>query len=125
MKSYRIYRNLHRGNFSIQSYIKDKRGYRVTDRASIAIFQDCTLRVYESGRQKVIREKKKNVHAYVESAAYKIIFGNIDTINLREIYYNPYNFDSFVYKDTLKKVTKVNRLLAYDNKLFDVSKVLI
>lgn len=116
---------MHRGNFSIQSYIKDKRGYRVTDRASIAIFQDCTLRVYESGRQKVIREKKKNVHAYVESAAYKIIFGNIDTINLREIYYNPYNFDSFVYKDTLKKVTKVNRLLAYDNKLFDVSKVLI
>lgn len=125
MKSYRIYRNLHRGNFSIQSYIKEKGGYRVTDRVSTAILESCTFRIYESGRQKVIKEKRKNVHAYVEFAVYRHIKGNVDISNLREIYYNPYEFDSFVYKDTLKKVDKISRVLAYENKLFDVSKVLI
>ena len=125
MKPYRLYRNLHRGNFSIQSYIKQKGGYRVTDRLSSVILEDCTFKVYETGRQKVIKEKKKNVHAYVELISYKAVYVEVDVANLREIYYNPYEFDSFVYKDTLKKVYKANRVLAYDNKLYDVRNALI
>jgi hypothetical protein len=125
MKPFRVYRNLHRGNFSIQSYIKEKGGYRVTDRASTVILEACAFRIYESGRQKVIKEKRKNVHAYVEPMSYRHVAGDVDVSNLREIYYNPYEFDSFVYKDTLKKVDKISRVLTYDNKLYDVSKVLI
>ena len=125
MKPFRVYRNLHRGNFSIQSYIQEKHGYRVTDRASSAILEDCYFKVYETGRQKVIKEKGKNVHAYVEPMSYKLIVGGVDVTNLREIYYNPYEFDSFVYKDTLKKVYKANRVLTYDNKLYDVSNIII
>jgi len=125
MRPYRLYRNLHRGNFSIQSYIQHKRGYRVTDRGNSILLEECNFKIYETGREKVIREKRKNVHAYVEYAGYRHIKGGVDVSNLREIYYNPYEFESFVYKDTLKKVDKVSRVLAYDNKLFDVSKVLI
>jgi len=125
MKPFRIYRNLHKGNFSIQSYVQEKNGYRVTDRVSSAIFEDCTFRVYESGRKKVLTERRKNVHAYVEPKSYRHINGEVDTTNLREIYYNPYEHDSFVYKDTMKKVVSVSRILAYNNKLYDVSKVLV
>jgi len=125
MKPFRAYRNLHKGNFSIQSYIKDKSGYRVIDRLDSVIFEDCNLKVYETGRQKVIKEKRKGVHAYVESNFYEVVGGDVNTASLREIYYNPYDFDSFVYKDTLIKVYKVNRVLAYDNKLYDVSNMLI
>jgi hypothetical protein len=125
MKPFRIYRNLHKGNFSIQSYIEDKRGYRVTDRASTVILVDCTFRIYEAGRQKVIKEKRKNVHAYVEAISYRHIKGDVDVSSLREIYYNPYNLDSFVYKDTGERVVKKVSILTYDNKLYDVTNKLI
>ena len=119
MKPFRVYRNLHKGNFSIQSYQQEKRGYRVTDRASIAVFENCSFKIYETGRQKVIREKKKGVHAYVEPKSYKHLDERMDVSKFREIYYNPYKHDSFVYKDTLEKVEKVARVLAQDNKLYD------
>lgn len=125
MKLLRVYRNLHRGNFSIQSYVQEKGGYRVTDRVNSAILEDCTFRVYEFGRQKVLRDRRKNVHAYVEPKSYRHIKGEVDVTNLREIYYNPYDHDSFVYKDTMKKVVSVSRVLTYNNKLYDVSKVLV
>jgi len=73
----------------------------------------------------VIREKRKNVHAYVESMSYRHIKGGVDLTDIREIYYNPYEFECFVYKDTLEKVKKINRVLAYNNKLYDISKKLI
>ena len=125
MKPFRIYRNLHRGNFSIQSHLKDEGGYRVTDRASTAILNDCTFRVYDAGRQKVIREKRKNAHAYVEALSYRHIKGEVDVTGLREIYYNPYTLDSFVYKDTGEKVVKKVNILTYNNKLYDVTNKLI
>ena len=125
MKPFRVYRNLHRGNFSIQSYVQEKKGYRVTDRASTAILEDCNFRIYEAGRQKVIREKRKNVHAYVEPISYRHIKGDVDVTNLREIYYNPYDYDSFIYKDTQEKVSKRVTILAHDNKLYDVTNRLI
>jgi len=112
MRLFRVYRNLHKGNFSIQSYLQEKHGYRVTDRASIAMLENCQFKVYENGRQKV-----KNVHAYVESKSYKHLEDKLDVSKFREIYYNPYKHDSFVYKDTLEKVEKVARVLAQDNKL--------
>lgn len=125
MKPLRVYRNLHKGNFSVQSYIQDKSGYRVTDRVTSAILEDCSFRVYEAGRQKVLRERRKNVHAYVEPKSYRHIQGEVDVTNFREIYYNPYEHDSFVYKDTKKTVVSVSRILTYNNKLYDVSNVMV
>jgi len=125
MKPYRVYRNLHKGNFSIQTYLADKKGYRVTDRVSVAILEDCSFRVYETGRPKVITEKRKNVHAYVESKSYKVINDDVDVSKFREIYYSPYDFDSFVYKDSHSRVDKIKSILTYNNKLYDVSNKLI
>ena len=119
MKSFRVYRNLHKGNFSIQSYIEEKKGYRVTDRASTVMLENCNFKVYETGRQKVIREKRKGVHAYVEPLSYIHLDERMEISKFREIYYNPYKHDSFVCKDTLEKVEKVARVLAQDNKLYD------
>ncbi len=125
MKRFRIYRNLHRNNFSIQSYLQERKGYRVTDRVSSAILNNCKFRIYESGRQKVINERRKNVHAYIEPESYKAINEEVDVSNFREIYYNPYKFDSFVYKDNLLKVDSVETILAYNNRLYDVSNGLV
>lgn len=121
MKLFRIYRNLNKGNFSIQSYLKDKKGYRVTDRANTIIMENCTFKIYNSGRQRVIKEKRKNVHAYIEAVSYNHLKGDLDVNNFREIYYNPYTCSSFIYKDTGEYLKKVSKILAYKNKLYDIS----
>lgn len=59
-----IYRNLHRGDFSVK--------YRglVHDRISIAIAENVTFKVSEAGRQEVLRTGRKNVHAYAVCDSY-------------------------------------------------------
>lgn len=91
----------------------------MTDRASVVMLENCRFKIYENGRQKVLREKVKNVHAYVEPESYNHLDDKLDVSKFREIYYNPYKHDSFVYKDTLEKVENVTKLLAQDNKLYD------
>jgi hypothetical protein len=125
MIKFRIYRNLHKGNFSIQSYIKEKKGYRVTDRVSTAVFEKCSFTVSEPSRQKVIREGRKNVHAYINSESYRVVNSCIDVSKFREIYYNPYIYDSFIYKDDESKVFKVENILTHNNKIYDVGNYLI
>lgn len=119
-KSFRVYRNLHRGNFSIKSYVDLVSGYRVTDRGEIVLMKNCSFKIYESGRQRVIKEKRKNVHAFVEPTSYEHLNEKADVSKLREIYYNPYKHDSFVYKDTEEKIEKASMVLAQDNKLYEV-----
>jgi hypothetical protein len=119
-RPFRVYRNIHRGNFSIKSYVHGKYGYRVTDRGETFLMKECGFKIYEAGRQRVLKEQVKNVHAFVESTSYEHLEEKMDVSKLREIYYNPYKHDSFVYKDTLEKVEKVAMLLAQDNKLYDV-----
>lgn len=60
---YRIYWNLHRGCWSIQTRIHGK-GWRVTDYAETLSAYNVTFSVSEAGRQRVIAEGRKNVHAY-------------------------------------------------------------
>ena len=63
--------------------------------------RDCKFRVQPAGRERVLREKRKNVHAGIK--------GYIDDTNcpLRvgtEVTYNPYKYDSFVDKNTEEPV---------------------
>lgn len=86
-----IYRNLHTGGFSI------KYKGRVIDRAQTLKIQDVRFKVNEIGRQKVIEEQSKNVHAYAVCNKYEII--NEQKIdNLVTISYNPYQSNTFFCK---------------------------
>ena len=60
-----IYRNLHKGKWSIRSLDRDDTYGRVIGHASILLMLDCSFTVSEAGRQRVLREKQKNVHAGV------------------------------------------------------------
>lgn len=80
---YYIYRNLRTGGFSVKH-----RGI-VIDHSDSLIASNVEFRVSESGRQRVICEKRKNVHAYAAAESYR----NIRTIKvdkLEKITYNPY-----------------------------------
>ena len=84
-----VYRNLHKKCYSIRH-----KG-RVLYHAKSIVMRDCEFRVQEGGRKRVLREKKKNVHAGVSGYA-------VDSIPEDNIYseahltYNPYKYNGFV-----------------------------
>jgi hypothetical protein len=63
MKVY-VYYNLHKKCWSIKALSGSSKG-RVVAHADAVELMDCEFRVSEAGRQRVIREKRKNVHAGV------------------------------------------------------------
>ena len=54
--------------------------------------RDVTFKVRESGRQKVLKEKRKNVHAFVVGT----IVDERPALAGRSVYYNPYKTETFV-----------------------------
>jgi hypothetical protein len=91
---YYIYRNLHSGGFSIRF-----RGV-VIDRLHTFTAQGVEFKVNESGRQRVLKEGRKNVHAFVVADRYKgLINSDYDLDRLLRIKYNPYTDKQFKCKD--------------------------
>ena len=106
----RVYYNLHKHTFSIQH--KTSKGWRVRDYADEVMLKDVTFKVSEAGRQRVIREGRKNVHAYVIGTL-------VDELpeTPRKITYNPYRFSSFVDAVTLQPVECVNWVRLIDRQV--------
>lgn len=112
---YRLYRNLHKGCFSVQQYIP-KKGYRVVDHISDGYtLTNCTFKVYQSGREKVLREKQKNVHAYVQFESYR---KDVQPLSDEQPYYNPYKYDSFVSSKTLEPINQAKQLQIANNQIY-------
>lgn len=86
----RVYRNLTKGCYSVQDYVKG-RGWRVLFHTPSIQLTDVTFKVYETGRQRVIREQQKNVHAYVMG---RIADAPVRPCNER-VSYNPYKAGHF------------------------------
>lgn len=86
----RIYYNLHRRCLSVQT--KTEKGWRVTGHTTIAVLKDVAFKVSEAGRQRTIRERRKNVHAMITG---KISHDMPQNWNTR-VFYNPYKAGHFV-----------------------------
>lgn len=100
-----VYYNLHKNVFSVRHKGKVIAwGNRVTIESPEYV-------VREKGRQKVLEEGRKNVHAFVRGTLSDINnfkFGKIQQrlSEPRELTYNPYKYDSFVDGDTYQPVKK-------------------
>ena len=102
MKAF-IYFNLHKRLFSVKALEGANKG-KVIAHVDRILVHDATFKVSEAGRQRVIREKRKNVHAGVVGYVlinneYVVDSTAIDRIiiNGSAITYNPYKYDSFVH----------------------------
>lgn len=95
-----VYFNLHRKCLSVKALDGERKG-RVVAHAKMVVLHNATFKVSEAGRQRVIREKRKNVHAGVVGELF-MIDGHMGVLDLVEklyspVKYNPYKFDSFVH----------------------------
>jgi hypothetical protein len=99
LKLIQSYRNLNKPGVIYS--IRSKRTGKVIGYEPVVVLSDAELRVQEGGRKRVLREKRKAVHAFVEGCWRE---GEKITRPSVKIRYNPYLFDSFVRADTLAPV---------------------
>ena len=114
-----VYFNLHKHLFSIKS---DR---LVKAHGNGFMLQNVTFRVLESGRQRVLVEKKKNVHAFVDGAFHGLADGAdvvtwLATGSVREATYNPYKYSSFVDKQTEMPLQGADMVLLIDKRMYYV-----
>ena len=86
-----VYYNLHKNVFSVRH-----KG-RVIQHTKMAVIKDAEYVVRPSGRAKVLREGKKNVHAFVRGEWLSVpsIFRPLLLID-KTVTYNPYKYSTFV-----------------------------
>ena len=92
-----IYFNLHKRCYSVKALSGPQKG-RVVAHTSSVVLADASFKVSEAGRQRVLREKRKNVHAGVCGTWHSAHIG--PPAEGVKVIYNPYKYASFVEKGT-------------------------
>ena len=108
-----VYKNLHKDCWSIKQHGLVKA--HIPKDHEIGLW-DCYFHVDRKGREKVLREKRKNVHAFVKG--YLQDAENVDTDRpATEVTYNPYKYETFVDKHTEKFVYYADEVLLSHNQV--------
>ena len=104
----RAYYNLHRKCFSVQDY---KTGL-VIEHTNKLFFTNAMFVVRKSGNEKVKKEGRKNVHAFVNGIRQSKWVA--PTLNFQEVSYNPHTMDYFKYKRIVNGTPTVSKWLDVD-----------
>lgn len=89
-----VYFNLHKKMWSIRALEGEYKGLVVAHLDTLSL-RECTPKVSEAGRQRVLRSKCKNVHAGIVG---RYVSNGVVTDQVK-IYYNPYKTDKFIYSN--------------------------
>lgn len=96
-----VYRNLNNGLISL------RQGNLVIGHAEEVVLKDVEVKVSEAGRKRVLKEKVKNVHAYLTGV---VVEGEFEEEYIGELYYNPYKVSTFVDKETMEPPLKIKNV---------------
>lgn len=94
-----VYKNLHKDLWSVRGARGDIRGVVICHEQEVWL-TDAVFRVQELGRQRVLREKRKNVHAYIQGD-YTEEKPECDV----QVRYNPYEHSTFVTLEGLPVIS--------------------
>ena len=111
-----VYRNLHKNCWSV----RDNKTGRVLRHVDEIHLLDADLVVRPAGREKVLREKRKNVHAFAKGEitawiprlpeGWHLNKDEYEAHDITQIVYNPYLYDSFVYVDSKEPIFRAERI---------------
>tara|TARA_Y100000114_G_scaffold156963_1_gene186296 strand:+ start:2516 stop:3052 length:537 start_codon:yes stop_codon:yes gene_type:complete len=99
----KVYWNLHKKLFSVVALEGERKG-KVIQHANRIELKDVTFKVSEAGRQRVLRERCKNVHAFVIGTRFVSEVGC--HVTTEAVTYNPYTRGQFYVKDTGEDIFK-------------------
>jgi len=89
-----IYWNIHKQLWSVRDQLTRK----VIAHLESLVLTNCTFKVSEKGRQRVLREQQKNVHAGIEGDL-ALYTPNTKCRLGRRVKYNPYTQSTFTCED--------------------------
>lgn len=118
-KRVEVYWNLHKKIWSIRHKGK------VLGHNKLVRVANLQFVVQPAGRERVLREQRKNVHAFVRGELLEPVeWGNrrLACQNCKngwvEITYNPYKYSTFVEKNTKKPIHNATRAILVDNRAY-------
>jgi hypothetical protein len=111
MKQVRIYFNLHKKTLSVQT--KANGQWKVTAHQFTAYLQNAKFKVSEAGRQRVLKQQKKNVHAFITGELIEKLPQNGTFDSAR---YNPYELEKF--QSSGKYIDKADFAILNGRELF-------
>lgn len=99
-----VYRNLNRKCLSVRDPVLRK----VVGHVDRVLLFEASFRVSAAGRRRVLRERRKNVHAVVRG----LCVGQVAMPkgSWERIHYDPYTTETFVWKETGEPVFEVRRV---------------
>jgi|TARA_R110002094_G_scaffold1130_2_gene5679 hypothetical protein len=117
-----VYRNLHKKCFSVRhkgkvvGYLQDSEQLSLTNVKFV---------VQPAGRAKVLRENKKNVHAFVRgeytgfinNLIEEVNFGPFHDLDFSSVSYNPYKSDKFIVESDGKPIAWYQDVLIRGGKV--------
>lgn len=122
----KAYFNLHKKVFSFVAVEGQYKGL-VVGHAPALILDNVEFKVSKAGRERVLKEQRKNVHAYVIGELVEILDqAQADTMENRHnkspeqftwASYNPYKADHFYYTDSGEEITKADAVVLVNKKI--------
>lgn len=103
-----VYRNLHKQCYSIRH-----KGI-VIGHADSLVLANADFRVYEAGRLRVLKERRKNVHAFIVGE----LTDKVPFEGGRKATYNPYKYCRFVFVDSEQPVYSAKLVSLTENGIF-------
>ena len=110
MKHIRVYYNFRKKTFSVQEKVNGS--WKVVEHTNEIFIRNATFKVSEAGRQRVLKDKRKNVHAFILGERFPFIPKSF--VYRDEVSYNPYTGPNFMVVsenkplDYAKYVTIIN-----------------
>lgn len=108
------YFNLHKKVFSI----RNEKTKLVEYHSKTVSLKNCTLKVSQAGRERVLREQRKNVHAGIQGELLSIDDVPFNEQDFIELTYNPYLYHSFVVKSSKIPVKTAELIILKDRRIF-------
>lgn len=114
-----VYYNLHKHTWSIKALEGPHKGL-VIGHSDTVLLQDAAPKVSEAGRQRVLRDKRRNVHAgIVGTLVHREGEGYFPGLaGGAEITYNPYKYAGFVYTENERPYTGSDYALLAEKRVY-------
>lgn len=115
MKKFRIYYNFHKKLFSVQEKVDGS--WKVVEHVKDIYLRNVKFKVSEAGRQRVLKEKRKNVHAFMLGERWPFIPASSLRV-FDEVSYNPYVGPNFMVKTEHKPLDYAKYVAIVHNRVF-------
>lgn len=122
MNRFEAYYNLHKKCLSY----RPTNGSEGVQHADIISMSNVSFAVQPAGRDRVRREKRKNVHAFVRghlnfvNVTWEVEVDSTDS-KFVEVTYNPYKYDSFVIKSTGEPIYSAREVVLSERRIWAVA----